>query len=207
MDTSSEWTVIAHLLRPQGRKGEVLAELLTDFPARFKERKRLFLAAPVFAEDADVAKPVEIVDFWLPTGKNEGRIVLQFAESSSIKEAEQLAGLDVITPREDRIPLSEDASYISDLVGCTVFNRGSSIGIVHDVQFATSADGRRKLSDAAPLLAITSLAGGDDLLVPFVKGFLLSIDLVGKRIEMNLPNGLLDLNHSPNVVAGEAGEA
>jgi 16S rRNA processing protein RimM len=204
MDTSSEWTVIAHLLRPQGRKGEVLAELLTDFPGQFKERKRLFLVAPGFAGDTDASKPVEIIDFWLPTGKNEGRIVLQFAESSSIEEAEQIAGLDVVTSREDRIPLPEDASYISDLVGCTVFDHGSCIGTVHDVQFATSADGRRKLSDTAPLLAITPRVGGDDLLVPFVKGFLLSIDLVGKRIEMNLPDGLLDLNHSPSVVAGEA---
>ena len=56
MTSSSPWIVLAHLLRPQGRKGELLAELLTDFPERFKEQKRVFLAKPDFVGEAAEAR-------------------------------------------------------------------------------------------------------------------------------------------------------
>ena len=203
MEISNDWTVLAHLLRPQGRKGEILADSLTDFPTELKDRQRLFLAKPGFSGAAGDARPVEVTSFWLPKGKNEGRIVLEIAGCNSIEEAERLAGLEVITPQEDRLPLSEDESYISDLVGCTVFDRGQLVGTVEDVQFATSPDGRRRLSDAAPLLEVLSPAG-DDLLLPFVKVFLISVDLHGRRIEMELPEGLLELNRSTGPMQGDS---
>ena len=94
------WIVLAHLLRPQGRKGEVLAELFTDFPERFESQKRVYLAAPGFNGEADDARAVEVMAFWLPVGKNQGRIVLHFAGIDSISDAESIAGLDVVVPRE-----------------------------------------------------------------------------------------------------------
>ena len=118
--SSPSWLVLAHLLRPQGRKGEVLAELSTDFPERFEEHKRVFLARPGFAGEASEARSTEVVSFWLPVGKNEGRIVLQFAGVDTISEAELIAGLEVIVPYEERLPLDDDATYISELIGCTV---------------------------------------------------------------------------------------
>src|SRR3981189_2187661 len=98
------WIVLAHLLRPQGRKGEVLAELFTDFPERFEEQRRVFLAPPGFDGDEAETRSAEVVAFWLPVGKNEGRVVLQFAAIDTISDAEAIAGLDVLVPREERLP-------------------------------------------------------------------------------------------------------
>jgi 16S rRNA processing protein RimM len=189
------WIVLAHLLRPQGRKGEVLAELFTDFPERFKEQKRVFLAPSGFEGEEAEARGAEVQAFWLPVGKNEGRVVLQFAGIETISDAEAIAGLDVLVPREERRQLDDDSVYISELVGCTVYDGATAVGVVEDVQFATTADGARRLTDAAPLLEITSLTG-DEILIPFVKAFLVAVDTEAKRIEMKLPEGLIEVNQS-----------
>jgi 16S rRNA processing protein RimM len=191
------WIVLAHLLRPQGRKGEVLAELFTDFPERFEEQTRVFLARPGFKGEEAEARRVEVVSFWLPVGKNEGRVVLQFAGVDTISDAESIAGLDVIVPREERLPLDDESVYISELIGCTVYDGTFAVGVVDDVQFATTADGARRLTDAAPLLAVTSQDGGE-VLIPFVKAFLVTVDTEAKRIEMTLPEGLVEVNRTAN---------
>ena len=189
----TSWTVLAHVLRPQGRKGEVLAELLTDFPEKFSERSRVFLAPTGFEGAPSATRQVEVVSHWLPVGKNEGRIVLQFAGVGSITEAEALAGLDVVVPSEERAELADDAVYISELVGCAVFDRSKKIGVVTDVQFATTPDGGRRLEDAAPLLVVEAQDGAE-VLVPFAKVFITGISIEAKRIDMALPEGLVDVN-------------
>lgn len=194
-ESQTSWVVLAHLLRPQGRKGELLAELLTDFPEKFEERSKVFLAPSGFDGESSSARQAEVVGHWLPVGKNVGRIVLQFAGIESISDAEKLAGLDVMVPREKRVELAEDAAYTSDLIGCTVFDNASEVGVVTDVQFAVTPDGARRLEDAAPLLVVTAADGGE-VLVPFAKAFLVSMDVARKRIEMALPEGLLDVNRS-----------
>jgi 16S rRNA processing protein RimM len=193
MTDSNDWVVLAQLLRPQGRKGELLAELLTDFPERFDERCRVYLAAANFTGSSAEAKEAEVSAYWLPLGKNQGRIVLKFAGIDSISDAEKLAGLEVIVPREERLPLDEEANYISDLVGCTVYDGAIPVGVIEDVQFATTPDGLRRLEDTAPMLVVIS-AGGDELLIPFAKEFVVAVDVAGKRVEMVLPDGLLDVN-------------
>ncbi len=175
-----QWIVLAHLLRPQGRKGEILADLLTDFPEIFSLSNRVFLAAENFAGPEADARPAEVRDFWLPVGKNSGRIVLHLAGIDSINQAETLAGLDVIIPASERPELEDDASYISDLVGCTLFDHADpevtvALGTVTDVHFATTPDGSRRLEEAAPLLAV---------------------DTERKRIDMNLPPGLAEVNRT-----------
>jgi 16S rRNA processing protein RimM len=187
------WIVLAHLLRPQGRKGEVLAELFTDFPERFEDQTRVFLAPSGFQGKESEARVAEVVAFWLPVGKNEGRVVLQFAGVATISDAESIAGQDVIVPREERLPLDDESVYISELIGCMVYDGTLAVGVVEDVQFPTTADGARKLTDAAPLLAVTSL-DGDEVLIPFAKAFLVKVDTEAKRIEMTLPEGLIDVN-------------
>jgi 16S rRNA processing protein RimM len=196
------WIVLAHLLRPQGRKGEVLAELFTDFPERFEEKRRVFLAAPGFAGREAEARPVDVVAFWLPVGKNEGRVVLQFAGIDTISDAESIAGQDVLVPREERLPLDDESVYISELIGCTVYDGSLPVGVVEDVQFAMTADGGRRLDDAAPLLAVRS-PEGDEILIPFAKAFLVGVDTEAKRIGMTLPEGLIEVNRS----AGASGKS
>jgi 16S rRNA processing protein RimM len=194
LDTPT-WIVLAHLLRPQGRKGEVLAELFTDFPERFDDQGRVFLAAPGFSGNATEAREADVVAFWLPVGKNQGRVVLQFAGIDTISDAESIAGLDVLIPREERLPLDDESVYISELVGCAVYDGATPVGVVEDVQFAMTADGGRRLDDAAPLLAVNSVEG-DEILIPFAKAFLVKVDTEAKRIEMRLPQGLIEVNRS-----------
>ena len=191
--TPASWTTLAHLLRPQGRKGELLAELLTDFPERFRDTPRVFLAKPDFAGTEAQARPVHITNHWMPVGKNHGRIVLTFEGIDSISLAETLEGLEVIIPSTERMELDEDAEYIDDLLDCTVFNGAEPIGKVTAVDFPTTADGTRRLPDAAPLLTVLTPAG-DEVLIPYVQAFIVSISTEAQRIEMNLPPGLLEIN-------------
>jgi 16S rRNA processing protein RimM len=189
--------VLAHILRPQGRRGELLADLFTDFPERFGRHPRVWLAAQGYADragdDSASIEPAEVVSQWLPVGRNAGRIVLRFAGVDSIEQAERLAGLDVLVPLSERLPLDPGAAYISDLVGCTVYDRGVALGVVDGVQFATSPDGSRRLEEAAPLLAVKP-PQGDEILVPFASAFLLELDVAGRAIRMALPEGLAEIN-------------
>jgi 16S rRNA processing protein RimM len=191
------WIAVAQLLRPQGRKGELLAELLTDFPERFETSKQVYLAPPGFSGTESEARRAEVAGFWLPVGRNEGRIVLHFDGVDSIDAAEKLMGLDVLIPEAERVELDEDASYIDDLIDCVVYDVASgqecAVGTVRDVQFPTTSDGGRRLAEAAPLLEIESQTG-EELLIPFAKSFLVSLDIAAKKILMNLPEGLLEIN-------------
>lgn len=203
MEPTAQWIVLAHILRPQGRKGEVLADLFTDFPGRFASHPRVWLAPPGFADAAPdqaalaplaaSAQSAEVAAHWLPVGRNAGRIVLHFAGVDTIEQALQLAGQEVLVPLSDRLPLDPGAAYVSDLIGCTVYDRGIPLGVVDSVQFPTTPDGARRIEDAAPLLAIAS-PEGDELLVPFATAFLLDLDLPAKSIRMALPEGLTQIN-------------
>jgi len=195
MANPSLWIVLAHLLRPQGRRGELLAELFTDFPERFNERKQVFLAPAGFSGEAAAARSAEVISFWLPVGKNQGRIVLHFAGVDSINEAEGLAGMEVIVPAEERMPLDDDSVYISELIGCTVYDASTAVGVIADVQFPATPDGTRRLEEAAPLLEVTS-DDGDEILIPFAKAFVVRVNTDSKRVDMALPQGLLDVNRA-----------
>jgi len=208
MESASQWIVLARILRPQGRKGELLAELFTDFPGRFHSQPSVWLAPQGFAESSAAAqtsasqlRAAEVASHWLPVGRNAGRIVLHFTGIDSIEQAEQIAGYEVLVPIAERMPLDADAAYISDLIGCTVYDRNQLLGTVSGVQFPTSPDGARRLDEAAPLLAVSSPAG-DEILVPFARAFLLALDPVAKSIHMALPEGLAKLNLQSNTQAG-----
>jgi 16S rRNA processing protein RimM len=204
MDSAPQWIVLAHILRPQGRKGEVLADLFTDFPERFAEHPRVWLAPAGFdataSDQAANTKPAEVAAHWLPVGRNAGRIVLQFAGIDTIEQAEQIAGKEIVVPITDRVPLESGAAYISDLVGCTVYDRDRPLGVVEDVQFPTSPDGSRRLEEAAPLLAIVS-NDGDEILIPFASAFLLDLNVAAKSIRMALPEGLTEINQTARPTA------
>jgi len=193
----SGWIALARIMRPQGRKGEVLAELLTDYEldTQFRAGRLISLAKPDATQPTPSSVPLAIEEHWLPVGKNAGRIVLKLAGHDSISQAELLSGLQVMVPAAELPSLEEDTYYVSDLVGCTLFNGDQPAGLVVDVQFAMSPDGKTRLPEAAPLLGIQLLnspADEDPILVPFVLAHLQSVDLAAKRITMNLPEGLLD---------------
>jgi 16S rRNA processing protein RimM len=183
---------MAHLLRPQGRKGELLADLFTDIPEHFQQHPQVFLAVPGFAGAAADARAAELTGFWLPTGKNLGRIVLAFAGTESISQAELLAGLDVLIPSSERLDLEPGAEYVDNLVGCQVFDGPNLVGTLDSIDFPAAADGR-KLPGAAPLLTVVT-SEGDEVLIPYAQNFVVSVDTAARRIEMTLPPGLLELN-------------
>lgn len=166
------------MLGPQGRRGEVLAQLHTDFPERFEERRELSgLAAD------GTRRELQLEEHWF----HKGGIVLKFAGVDSISDAEQLAGWEVQIPREQRAELEEGATYVSELVGCEVWVGGETgselLGIVADVDFG---------GGAAPMLVIRC-SDGQEYLVPYAEEFLRAVNLEQRRIEMNLPEGLLEL--------------
>jgi 16S rRNA processing protein RimM len=180
MPSPETWVLLAHIVRPQGRHGEVLADIFTDFPEHFAQRKQLFLRPPAKSQ-ADAMREVKVVSHWL----HKGRVVLKFAQVDSMAEAENLRGFDLVIPREERMPLSGDAVYVSDLLGVRVI----------DVSRGGSADAGEitgvEPEGAGPAMLVIRTQAGEELLIPFVRAYLRKMDLAGKRLEMDLPEGLL----------------
>ncbi len=193
------WVWLARLRRPQGRKGELYAEILTDFPEKFSERRQLWLlresvsprgASREPAQSSGVPRQVTLANHWL----HKGGVVLHFEGVNSISDAEALAGLIVAIPREQRAALAEDEAYVGDLMGCTLFDvaRGEPIAIGE----IESVD---RTAGPVPLLVVRGTEGkygGAEILIPFAKSYLRKIDIEAKRIEMELPIGLVDLNEA-----------
>ena len=188
MTEPESWTWLALIRRPQGRKGEVFADILTDFPARFNERRQLWLVASDVPAKPGVARPslpaqVELIWHW----QHKGGIVLHFAGIDSISAAEALAGLAVAIPQAERAPLAEDEAYVGDLIGCALVNVAGvepvTVGQIMDVDFS---------SGPVAMLIVGGAKG--EVLIPFAKSYLRRIDLDAKHIEMALPEGLVDLN-------------
>lgn len=193
--TSPEFVTLARLLRPQGRRGELLADLLTDFPEQLDNASGVYLVAANAEAPAATATRIAIESRWMPTGKNAGRVVLKLAGSDSINDAESLAHMKLMVPASERPALDEDTFYVSDLIGSTLFDRDTPVGEVVDVEFATSSDGKTRLAEAAPLLAVQLIgapAESEPILVPFVRAQLLSVDTEARRIVMQIPTGLVE---------------
>jgi 16S rRNA processing protein RimM len=168
---------IARVLRPQGRKGEVLAEILTDFPERFARLERAFLDEPGASPGA-----VTVEDAWF----HKGKVVLKFAGVGSIGDAEQLRGRYILVPEEERIPLSAHQYYLSDLEGCQVVVESGGprrvVGTVTEVQQTGGVD----------LLHVSD--GAREVLVPFARAICKVIDPEARLIVIDPPEDLLDLN-------------
>lgn len=194
----------ARLLRPQGRRGELLAELLTDLPNIFAAGRRASLKDPATAFTTETT----IESSWSPTGRNAGRIVLKLSGVDTISAAELLVGRELYVLSSDLPQLEADTWFVRDLVGCDLFDGSNLVGQIAGVEYAMSADGKTRLPDAAPLLEVTGAeydrsntvpAGDEDnkmsspVLIPFVKAWLDSVDLEARRVVMHLPPGLLDL--------------
>lgn len=183
------WVWLARIRRAQGRKGEVLAEVLTDFPEKFAERKRVWLLPGEGAgASAAQAREVELLSHWMHKAGQTGDAVLHFAGVSSISDAELLRGLIVAIPRAERASLGEDEVYVGDLMGCRLVDVSCDpervVGEIEDVD---------RDSGLVALLVVTA-PGGGEILVPFAKAYLRRIDLDAKRVEMVLPEGLVELN-------------
>jgi 16S rRNA processing protein RimM len=181
MTEEAEFVTIARVVKTQGRHGEVAATLLTDFPELFETRRKLF-ALGDRGKLSGTAEPsrrkLDLDEHWF----HKGMVVLKFAGVDSISDAETLVGSEIQIPRSERAALGSDEFYVSDLAGCTVTDSGREIGRIKDVQFG---------SGEAPLLVIE---GEKEYLVPFASAYIEKIALEQKRLEMKLPEGLLELD-------------
>ena len=186
-----EWVAVARLLRPQGRRGELLAEPLTDVPELLAAGVRAQLGQPNAALPESAAEPVTIDTCWRPTGKNAGRVVLKLHGCDDISAAEAMAGKQLMLPTSALPALEPDTFYVRDLLGCALWDGDTRAGEIVDVQFVTSTDGRVRLNDAAPLLEVRPGGAGLDetVLVPFVRSYLDHVDISARRVSMHLPEG------------------
>jgi 16S rRNA processing protein RimM len=208
------WVWLARIKRTQGRKGEVFAEILTDFPEKFAERRRLWLLCsdnPGAGGDAshrgpsDSPREVGLVHHWL----HKGGVVLHFAGVDSISDAEKLAGLIVAIPRAERAQLDEGGVYIGDLIGCVLVDVSSTgesggesrvVGEIEDVDRSAGPVAMLVVRGNSAPQPVGEPARqserGDEILIPFAKDYLRRVDLDAKRVEMALPEGLVDLNET-----------
>jgi 16S rRNA processing protein RimM len=194
---SQGWVLIARILRPRGNKGEVLAELFTDFPARLSSLSQLYLRA-------GNAEPrlLELRNFWVDRNHPENGI-FHFTGCASIDDAEKLRGHEILLPMAERVELPAGKYFVSDLIGCSVFETPAAakklaspacemedaprmLGTVLDVFFP----GEGTLG--TPLLQVETPKG--ELLLPLAEDICKRIDVAARRIDVTLPEGLGELN-------------
>jgi 16S rRNA processing protein RimM len=193
--------LVARILRARGNKGEVAAELLTDFPERLTKLKEVFIGP---AGGKLEPRSVVVKSCWL-SQNHRGQAVFHFDRVNSISEAEKYRGLEVLLPFEQRVTLPAGQYFVSDLMGCSVFENPASppvvasspcslgeapslLGTVRDVQIPGED------FPGTPLLEVETAQG--DILIPLAVDICTKIDTSARRIDVILPDGLRDLNRS-----------
>ncbi len=169
---------LARILRARGLRGEVAAQILTDFPERLPELREVWLA-----DGRTAPRRVQVQRCWLSTSRG-GQAIFHFAGVENVEAADKLRGLEVQVPLDQRAKLDAGNYYVGDLVGCEVWEAGSStaLGVVLDVDFP----------GGPPLLVVET--GEGEVLVPLAAEFCIRIDIPAKRIDVALPEGLRELN-------------
>jgi 16S rRNA processing protein RimM len=172
-EPGSDLVLIARAVKTHGLKGEVVAELLTDFPERFEDLEELVLVSP-----GGEQKTGSIEDFWF----QKDRVVLKVAGYDDVDAAKQLIGYEFGVPESDRVELEADEFYDWELEGCTVKVGEESIGQVRSVMKTGGAE-----------ILVISDETGTERLVPLAAPIVVKIDPEGKTIVVDPPEGLLDL--------------
>jgi 16S rRNA processing protein RimM len=190
---------VARVLRARGNRGEVAAEILTDFPQRLAKLQEIFLGE---AHGAQEPRRLRLKSFWL-SQNHRGQAVFHFEGVNSISEAEKLRGCEVLLPFEQRVTLPAGQYFVSDLIGCSVFATAATplvqesspcslaeaaalVGAVRDVQFPGEE------LKGTPLLQVDTSQG--EMLIPLAADICTKIDPAARRIDVVLPEGLRDLN-------------
>lgn len=162
------WVAVALLGKTRGNRGEITALALSSKPDRYQSLRRVFLFGS--------GEPAEVEGAWF----HDGVLIFKFRGIDTISDAERLSGVEVRIPLAERAPLEADEFFQSDLVGCAVVDRrsGESLGAVTGWEDAGGAG----------LLAV------GDLLIPFARAICVEIDPAARRITVELPEGLKELN-------------
>jgi 16S rRNA processing protein RimM len=171
---ASEWVALAALRRARGIRGEIVAENMGSDPERFVPGLKGTLLQTL---ESVSGTAVEVEGAWF----HQNSLVLKFRGIDTRTEAETLQGRYFCIEANERPPAPEGQIYLSDLIGCELvaFADGRKIGEVTGY-----------LDLGGPLL----LESGENLLIPYVPEICREVDTAGKRIVVELPEGLEDLN-------------
>ena len=174
MDDREDLIVVARIVKVRGLRGEVVADLLTDFPDRFEQ------LATLVAVSADGShRSLQIEEQWF----HGDRLVVKFAGFDGPEAAKELVGCDLAVPAEERIELPDDNFYDWELIGCRVETVGGQVvGEVREIMRTGGVE----------LLSVIE-TDGRDRLVPMVADIVVEIDKEKKLIRIDPPEGLLDL--------------
>jgi len=164
-----EWVTVAVLGKTRGNRGEVTAAGLSSKPERFEALKEVWLFGS--------GERYDVENTWF----HDGTLIFKFRGVDSIGAAELLAGCEVRIPAAQRVALEEGEFFQDDLIGCEVTDRrtGESLGRV------------TKFDDAG---GTGTLVVGEDLMIPFARAICVEIDPAARRIAVELPEGLKELN-------------
>jgi len=169
----SRSVAIAKIIKPQGNRGEVAAEMWTDFPDRFQRIEEVQLQ-----RGQELTQRLKLVSFWF----HKGRVILKFAGVENRSAAEELRDCEVRIPDRERMPLPEGTYYQHELVDCVVKDiQGRALGTVTEI---VGTDGNY-------LLKVSGSTG--DFLIPFAQSLLVRASVRDKELVCNLPEGLEDL--------------
>ena len=169
---STDLVVIAKLVRPRGLRGEIVGDVLTDFPERFDNLKRVAIVYP----NGEMAE-IEIEKFWF----QKNRIVLKFVGFDSIEAAETLRSGEICVAETEAVELEDDEFFDWELVDCSVETvEGERIGTVREVMRTGGTE-------------ILVVAGDTkEYLIPFAETICTDVDIENKLIKIDAPEGLLD---------------
>jgi 16S rRNA processing protein RimM len=170
-DDLPESVAVGRVLRPHGVRGEVVVEVLSDVPGRFQPGSRV--------QGIREGKPP--LALTVASGRpHKSGAVVRFAGCEGREEAEALRGLDLEVPRAE-VPSAPSGTYYQyELLGCRCRNDGEELGRVVEV-----------VEDGGGVMLIVE-GGGRRVPVPFVKQFLLDVDVARGQIDLALPPGLLE---------------
>lgn len=166
---------VARAVKTRGLKGEIVAELLTDFPDRFARVSRLIALAP-----NGERRVVELEGFWL----HQARVVLKLAGYDTVETASSFVGNEFAVPESDRVQLPSGHFYDWELEDCVVETvGGNAVGHVSEVM---------RIGGGAEVLVVENDERHKHL-IPMVQSIVVAIDLARKRIQIDPPEGLLEL--------------
>jgi len=168
-----ELIIVARAVRTRGLKGELLADVLTDFPERFEQVSQL-----TGVSTTGERRQFELEKHWF----QNDRMVLKFAGYDSIESATDLVGYEFGLPLTERVELAKNEFYDWELEGCLVESAlGLTIGRVREVMRTGGVE----------LLVVEN--EDREIFVPMVASIVTEIDISGKKILIDPPEGLLDL--------------
>ncbi len=165
------FVAIGRILRPHGVRGEVVVEVMTDFPSRFDSLQLAYLG------DAAHAEPCGVVN----SRRHGDRVILSFEGYSDRTSAEALRELLVQIPVEEVRPLPEGEYYPYQLVGLDVVTLdGEDLGRISDVLFASAND----------VYVVNGPRG--EILLPAISQVIRQVDLSAGRVVVELIPGLAE---------------